>query len=85
MFYSYLEHRRTEEDDPEGDEALSVYMTEAKRLKHEADGLVADRDQQAMRYLQAVLFFTLCGNFNETRGDKTAAFTMYKETLNLIK
>jgi hypothetical protein len=91
MFYSYLERRRQDAEDEDeilsqegGEAALLVYMTEAKRLKHEADR-EADREQQAMKYLQAVLFFSLCGNVNETRGEKQPAFTMYKETLNLIK
>lgn len=84
-FYSYFEHRRDDEANDEGEEEdVSVYMTEAKSLKHEADK-EHDRQRQAMKYLQAVLFFILCGNLQEKRNDKAAAFTMYKETLSLIK
>eukprot|EP00095_Tigriopus_kingsejongensis_P009814 maker-scaffold239_size242058-snap-gene-1.21 protein:Tk09814 transcript:maker-scaffold239_size242058-snap-gene-1.21-mRNA-1 annotation:"hypothetical protein AaeL_AAEL006680" len=82
VFYSYLEKHREEE--VEAEEDLNAYMMEAKRLKHEADR-ETNQGRQAMKYLQAVLFFSLCGNYHEQRGDKVAAFTMYKETLNLIK
>lgn len=82
VFFSYLEKNRDEEDEAEED--YNAYMLEAKKLKHAADR-EADRGRQAMIYLKAVLFFSLCGNYNEKTGDKVAGFTMYKETLNLIK
>ena len=46
----------------------------------------ADRTLQAMQYLEAVLFFILTGNAMEhDRVTEKAAFTMYKDTLNLIR
>ena len=63
---------------------MSKYMAIAKRLKHEADGENA-RERKAIKYLQAVLYFSLCGNYSEVKGDKTVAFNMYKETLDLIR
>ena len=59
-------------------------MNQAKKLKHEADGIPGNRERQAMKYLEAVLYFILCGTFSETRGDYASAYTMYKETLNLV-
>lgn len=67
-----------------GSDATSVYMQEAQRLKHEADR-ETDRERQAMKYLQAVLYFSLNANYHEQSGDKSSAFTIYRETLNLIK
>ncbi len=63
---------------------LNTYMLEATRLKHEADREHAP-ERQATKYLRAVLYFILCGNLNESTGDKSAAFKMYKDTLSLIK
>ena len=60
-------------------------MTQAKKLKHEADKDSNNRERQAMKYLEAVLYFILCGSTTETRGDHAAAYTMYKETLNLVR
>ncbi len=62
----------------------STYMQEAQRLKHDADR-ETDRERQAMKYLRAVLYFSLNANFHEQSGDKASAFTIYRETLNLIK
>ena len=64
---------------------FQIYMTQAKKLKHEADKESNNRERQAMKYLEAVLFFILCGSTTETRGDHAAAYTMYKETLNLVQ
>ena len=45
-----------------------------------------DRTLQAVQYLEAVLFFILTGNAMEhDRMTEKAAFTMYKDTLNLIR
>ena len=45
-----------------------------------------DRTLQAVQYLEAVLFFILTGNSMEhDRMTEKAAFTMYKDTLNLIR
>lgn len=46
-----------------------------------------DHTAQCMQYLEAVLFFLLTGNAMENErpvNDKTP-YTMYKDTLNLIK
>lgn len=61
------------------------FLCEAKRLKHAAD---KEKDDlaQAMLYLEAVLYFLLTGAaiLAEPGKDKVA-FTMYKDTLQLIK
>lgn len=45
-----------------------------------------DRTLQAVQYLEAVLCFILTGNAMEhDRMTEKAAFTMYKDTLNLIR
>merc|ERR1719510_121256 len=84
-FYSYLEHRRTEEDQIDDNEIdPSVYMNQAKTLKHDADKEL-DKERQAMKYLQAVLYFILFANSSEQRNEKQSAFTLYQETLSLVK
>ncbi|XP_050084933.1 AF4/FMR2 family member lilli-like isoform X2 [Anopheles aquasalis] len=61
------------------------YLSEAKRLKHAADR-EGDHLAQAMLYLEAVLFFLLTGDTMERDPiTEKAAFTMYKDTLCLIK
>jgi hypothetical protein len=85
MFYSYLEQRRAEDEqieDPDVDP--TEYMIQGKGLKHEADK-EPDRERQAMKYLQAVLYFILYAHANEQRNEKQGAFTIYQETLNLVK
>jgi len=67
------------------EDELQVYMTQAKKLKHEADRDSANRERQAMKYLEAVLYFALCGSTTESRGEPATAYTMYKETLNLVR
>lgn len=45
-----------------------------------------DRTAQGMQYLEAVLFFLLTGNAMEhEKVTEKAAFTMYRDTLSLIK
>lgn len=61
------------------------YLTEAKKLKHMADE-ETDTIKQCMLYLKAVLYFLLTGNAMEHESvTEKAAFTMYKDTLSLIK
>lgn len=61
------------------------YLSEAKRLKHLADR-ESDPTAQGMQYLEAVLYFLLTGNAMEQDNQtEKAAFTMYKDTLSLIK
>ncbi|KAF4523375.1 hypothetical protein B566_EDAN005532 [Ephemera danica] len=55
------------------------------RLKHAADR-EADHTAQCMLYLEAVLYFLLTGMAMESESvTEKAAFTMYKDTLSLIK
>ena len=85
MFYSYVEQRRAEEEQPDDTEVDPTdYMVRGKGLKHEADK-EPDRERQAMKYLQAVLHFILYAHANEQRNEKQGAFTIYQETLNLVK
>lgn len=58
-------------------------LLEAKRLKHAADA-ETDLLQQAMLYLEAAVYFLLTSVAMEREVEK-AAFTMYKDTLHLIK
>jgi AF-4 proto-oncoprotein C-terminal region len=61
------------------------FLSEAKRLKHAADK-ETDHLTQAMLYLEAVLYFLLSGDAMEKDVvSEKAAFTMYKDTLSLIK
>lgn len=61
------------------------YLYEAKKLKHLADK-EGDRTMQAVKYLEAVLYFILTGNAMEhNHADLDNTFNMYKETLTLIK
>ena len=85
MFYSYVEQRKAEEEQLEDSEIDPTdYMVQGKGLKHEADK-EPDRERQAMKYLQAVLYFILYAHANEQRNEKQGAFTIYQETLNLVK
>ena len=56
------------------------------RLKHEAT-LIKDDTAQVMKFLESVLGFLIAGSALErdVTNDNTAAFTLYKETLDLIK
>lgn len=61
------------------------YLMEAKRLKHSADK-ECELTAQGMLYLEAVLCFLLTGNAMESDPlTERASFTMYKDTLSLIK
>ncbi|XP_050307924.1 AF4/FMR2 family member lilli isoform X2 [Anthonomus grandis grandis] len=86
-YYSYFENM---EEIDENMTARNVtdhtrYLSEAKQLKHLADK-ETDPTDQCMLYLEAVLFFLLTGNAMEQEPiTEKAAFTMYKDTLSLIK
>lgn len=81
VYVSYFE--RNEEVPEIRDQ--SRFLSEAKRLKHAADR-EGDHLAQAMLYLEAVLFFLLTGDTMERDPiTEKAAFTMYKDTLCLIK
>lgn len=78
---SYNSHQEWEAKTSSSD----YFLCEAKRLKHEADREV-HRTAQAVKYLEAVLYFILTGNAMEHgRADLDNVYRMYKETLNLIK
>ncbi|XP_053697518.1 AF4/FMR2 family member lilli isoform X2 [Sabethes cyaneus] len=82
MYVSYFE--RSNEDELEVRDQ-NRFLSEAKRLKHAADR-EGDHLAQAMLYLEAVLFFLLTGDTMERDPiTEKAAFTMYKDTLSLIK
>ncbi|XP_066257189.1 AF4/FMR2 family member lilli isoform X2 [Euwallacea similis] len=82
-YYSYFENLDQPEQNEERDH--NHYLSEAKRLKHLADK-ETDATVQCMLYLEAVLFFLLTGNAMEQEViTEKAAFTMYKDTLSLIK
>nr|CAD7460307.1 unnamed protein product [Timema tahoe] len=82
VYYSYFERP---EDDCCADEDKDEYLSEAKRLKHAADK-EPDDTAQGMMYLEAVLYFLLTGNAMERDAvTEKAAFTMYHDTLSLIK
>ncbi|XP_058056669.1 AF4/FMR2 family member lilli [Anopheles bellator] len=81
VYVSYFE--RNDDEVVAGDQIR--YLSEAKRLKHAADR-EQDHLAQAMLYLEAVLFFLLTGDTMERDPiTEKAAFTMYKDTLCLIK
>lgn len=61
------------------------YLTEAKRLKHNADE-ENELTAQGMMYLEAALYFLLTGDAMESDPvTEKASYTMYKDTLSLIK
>lgn len=60
-------------------------LSEAKRLKHAADA-ETDHLAQAILYLEAAVYFLLTSVAMERDPvTEKAAFTMYKDTLSLIK
>ncbi|KAK8754494.1 hypothetical protein OTU49_016466, partial [Cherax quadricarinatus] len=79
LYTSYFEKRL-----PEVNRDYMGYLNMAKQLKHIADG-ETDRSMQAMKYLEAALYFILSGQAMETDHDTSASLTMYKDTLNFIK
>ncbi|XP_042204375.1 AF4/FMR2 family member 4-like isoform X2 [Homarus americanus] len=79
LYASYFERRL-----PEINRDYMGYLNMAKQLKHIADG-ETDRSMQAMKYLEAALYFILSGKAMETDNDTSASLTMYKDTLNFIK
>lgn len=83
VFYSYMEHRRPEDEEYDAGD-YNQFMLTAKRMKHDADS-ETERVGKAIKYLQAVLYFSLCANFQEVRGEKATAFALYRETLELIR
>nr|CAI5848810.1 unnamed protein product [Callosobruchus analis] len=82
-YHSYFEAAEAPSEYEERDQ--NQYLSDAKRLKHMADK-ENDTIKQCMLYLEAVLYFLLTGNAMEhEKVTEKAAFTMYKDTLSLIK
>nr|XP_045603603.1 AF4/FMR2 family member 4-like isoform X2 [Procambarus clarkii] len=79
LYTSYFEKRLRKID-----RDYMGYLNTAKQLKHIADG-ETDRSMQAMKYLEAALYFILSGEAMEADHDASASLTMYKDTLNFIK
>ncbi|XP_011345805.1 AF4/FMR2 family member 4 isoform X3 [Ooceraea biroi] len=96
VFYSYFDPQNEVPEDQERysswlacDDFLKLdqnqYLTEAKRLKHNADE-ENDLTAQGMMYLEAALYFLLTGDAMETDSvTEKASYTMFKDTLSLIK
>ncbi|XP_014487530.1 PREDICTED: AF4/FMR2 family member 4-like isoform X2 [Dinoponera quadriceps] len=83
IYYSYFNTHNDVLEDQERDQ--NQYLTEAKRLKHSADE-ECELTAQGMLYLEAVLYFLLTGHAMESDPvTERASFTMYKDTLSLIK
>ncbi|XP_072756554.1 uncharacterized protein Lilli isoform X2 [Anoplolepis gracilipes] len=81
--YTYLEPQSEMSEDQDRDH--DQYLTEAKRLKHNADE-ENDLTAQGMMYLEAALYFLLTGDAMESDPvTEKASYTMYKDTLALIK
>uniref|UniRef100_A0A8C2SMZ5 ALF transcription elongation factor 3 n=2 Tax=Coturnix japonica TaxID=93934 RepID=A0A8C2SMZ5_COTJA len=61
------------------------FMQEAKRKKHKADAMV-EKFGKALNYAEAALSFIECGNALEKNAQESKSpFTMYSETVELIK
>ncbi|XP_063987696.1 AF4/FMR2 family member lilli isoform X10 [Diachasmimorpha longicaudata] len=83
VFFSYFNPLNEVQEDQVRDQ--NQYLTEAKRLKHSADQ-ECELTAQGMLYLEAVLYFLLTGHAMESDPvTDRASFTMYKDTLSLIK
>ncbi|KAL0111583.1 hypothetical protein PUN28_013046 [Cardiocondyla obscurior] len=83
VYYSYFDPQNEILEDQDRDH--DQYLTEAKRLKHNADE-ENDLTAQGMMYLEAALYFLLTGDAMESDPvTEKASYTMYKDTLSLIK
>ncbi|KAG5319880.1 AFF4 protein, partial [Acromyrmex heyeri] len=83
VYYSYFDPQNEILEDRDRDH--DQYLTEAKRLKHNADE-ENDLTAQGMMYLEAALYFLLTGDAMESDSvTEKASYTMYKDTLSLIK
>lgn len=60
------------------------HMKEAKKLKCKAEAMV-DKAGKAFKYLEAVLSFIECGMATESESSAKSAYTVYSETVDLIK
>ncbi|XP_055712796.1 AF4/FMR2 family member lilli isoform X2 [Phlebotomus papatasi] len=90
IYYSYFECTNESDSGREDNVKIncrgqSTYLLEAQRLKHAADK-ETEHLAQAMTYLEAVLYFLLTGDAMEKESlTERSAFTMYKDTLKLIR
>ncbi|GAB0095258.1 AF4/FMR2 family member lilli [Sergentomyia squamirostris] len=90
IYYSYFECTNDSDSNREDNVKIncrgqSQYLLEAQRLKHAADK-ETEHLAQAMTYLEAVLYFLLTGDSMERESlTERSAFTMYKDTLKLIR
>ncbi|XP_055680353.1 AF4/FMR2 family member lilli-like isoform X2 [Lutzomyia longipalpis] len=90
IYYSYFECTNESDSGREDNITIncrgqSTYLLEAQRLKHAADK-ETEHLAQAMTYLEAVLYFILTGDAMEKESlTERSAFTMYKDTLKLIR
>lgn len=83
VYYSYFDPQNEILEDQDRDH--DQYLTEAKRLKHNADE-ENELTAQGMMYLEAALYFLLTGDAMESDPvTEKASYTMYKDTLSLIK
>ncbi|XP_055305797.1 uncharacterized protein LOC129570278 [Sitodiplosis mosellana] len=85
VHYYHFVRTNDDRDDSEEIQDLPRLLSEAKRLKHVAD-VETDDSLQAILYTEAAVYFLLTGLGME-RDAVTArtAFTMYKDSLSLLK
>uniref|UniRef100_A0A8C9GQB3 AF4/FMR2 family member 1 n=1 Tax=Piliocolobus tephrosceles TaxID=591936 RepID=A0A8C9GQB3_9PRIM len=61
-----------------------LHMREAKKLKQKAE-LMTDKVGKAFKYLEAVLSLIECGIATESESQSKSAYSVYSETVDLIK
>ena len=66
------------------DTDFEVYLSKAKQLKREADTLNNPIIKSKM-YVKSVLYFILHADSTEQRGDLTAAYGIFKDTVSLVE
>ncbi|XP_037909358.1 AF4/FMR2 family member lilli isoform X3 [Hermetia illucens] len=81
---AYKSYFERVDDDIRLDQEQTIYLREAKRLKHLADRESVHFNQVTL-YLKAVLYFLLSAAGMEQDDRIPSAFTIYKDTLSLIK
>ncbi|CAG7717193.1 unnamed protein product [Allacma fusca] len=86
VYYSFFEKNDTQHHEDYYTRDQDTYLEEAKRLKHKADNEKLSTTQ-ASTYLEAGLYFILTGlSMERDRAvGSQSAFTMYKDTLSLIR
>ena len=72
------------EVDRETEDVEENVVEEAKRLKHEADQ-ETNMGTKCRKYLQAIMKFSECGDRTEQMGDKSVAYNIYNQTLQVNK